>query len=127
MPKLSVAGRAWLGIRWPDVARRCTKTEWDCIVEAVVRAAAFPRDFHVEIVRVRNLGAHGTADGVDLETGRFRIEIDMDMTAAHTADILIHEVAHVLDWRPLTPFTRDHGPTFWIYFGEVWCRYRGVT
>ena len=109
------------------MARRCTVAEWRGIVDRVTLTAGFPRDYHVEIVRVPNLEHHGFAADVDLETGHFKIEIDVDMTAAHTADILMHEVAHVLDWRPLTPFTRDHGPTFWIHFGEVWCRYHQTT
>ena len=108
------------------MARRCSVRDWTAIVDRVTHAAGFPRDYHVVIERAPLVDCFGTAEAVDIDTGHFRLVVHIDLTEPHAADILIHEVAHVLDWRPLTPFTRDHGPTFWIYLGEVWCRYHGT-
>lgn len=106
--------------------RRVTDSQWRTIVRDVAVAATIPRDFHVDVVRVRGLDALGYAEAIDLDTGRFRIEINEDLSYDHAAEVLIHEYAHVLDWRPATPFTCNHGPTFWIHFGEIWGRYHQV-
>lgn len=108
------------------MARRCTARQWDGIVRDVLTAAALPHDFHVDVKRIRGLDALGYAEALDLDTGRFRVEVNEDLSRDHAPEILIHELAHVLDWRPATPFTCNHGPTFWIYFGEIWRRYHQV-
>lgn len=109
------------------MTQRCTAREWDAIVKRVITSACLPRDYHVEVVRTDLSDALGYAEAIDLETGRFKIEIETDLTEEHTVDVLIHEIAHVLDWRPFTALSCDHGPTFWIHVGEVYRRYHQVT
>jgi len=33
---------------------------------------------------------------------------------------LIHEWAHMLDWRPYRPMYSDHGPTWGVHYSEVY-------
>lgn len=109
------------------MAKRCTQKEWKQIKRDVLAATPLPHDFDIDIVR-RDLGGQdfGIASAIDVETTRFLIEIENDLTADHTTEILIHELAHILDWRPTTAWSTNHGPTFWIHYGEIWRAYHQV-
>jgi len=108
------------------MARRCTARQWDEVVRGVTAAAALSKDYKVTVRRTALEGAYGLTDALDIYTGRFVIDVEEDLTEPHAAEILIHEFAHVLDWRLSTEWVENHGPTFWIYFGQIWRRYHQV-
>lgn len=110
------------------MAGRCTKAEWTEIKRDLLAVTAMPANYSITIYRRRLApGLYGTAQLVNEGRARFRVEVSDELSAAHSAEVLIHELAHVLDWRPTTPWTTDHGPTFWIHVGEIWRRYHRVS
>ena len=52
-------------------------------------------------------------------SARFEIRLVRGMPVAMMRMVLVHEWAHVLDWRPGVPFRYDHRPTFGVHWGEV--------
>ena len=93
------------------------------MIEHLRAVAPPPRRCSVEVVRVPDLGDLGYTSKT---RAKFLIEIDDALSPLETELILIHEWAHVLDWRPYHPFVRAHGPTWAVLRGEVYCAYYGV-
>ena len=106
--------------------RRVTDSQWRRIVADVALAADLPRDFHVEVRRVKGLAEDALTHASDPDTGRFLIEVDEDIQAGFAEWLLIHEFAHVLDWSPARPQQANHGGTHGVLFNEIYCRYYQV-
>ena len=47
-------------------------------------------------------------------------------TQQETEETLIHEWAHMMDWRPYHPLSGDHGPTWGVWYASVFSSYCGV-
>lgn len=88
-----------------------------------VRAVAPPPHGCSVDVRRLPLAAHGYTSKA---RRRFLIEIDEDLSPLETEWVLIHEWAHMLDWRPYHPLSGDHGPTWAIWQGAIYRAYYGV-
>jgi hypothetical protein len=54
---------------------------------------------------------------------RFSIAISRDLSLTETEWVLIHEWAHMLDWRPHHPLIHTHGPTWGVMYATIWQRY----
>ena len=60
------------------------------------------------------------------EGRRFTINIRHESTQQETEETLIHEWAHMMDWRPYHPLSGDHGPTWGVWYASVFSSYCGV-
>lgn len=106
--------------------RRVTDSQWRELVRDVLAIADLPRDYHVDIRRVpglRQTAALGLTYAVDPDTLRFRVEVEHDVCHDLATEILIHEMAHVLDYHNAKLTKRDHGPTWGIYYAGLIRRY----
>jgi hypothetical protein len=106
--------------------RRVSESQWRTIVRDMTIAADLPRDYHVDVRLVAGLGDWGLTHALDEYTGRFLIEIERDVQPGFAEFLLIHEFAHVLDWTPARPSTRNHGPTHAVRMAEIYCNYYQV-
>jgi len=104
----------------------CSASEFGAITSEVAAVAPLPKSYRLRFKLHkpdRGCDAHGWCERAQRRPS-FTITIVTGLTAAHTADVVIHEVAHVLDWSAaLRPLGQDHSPTFWYHFGVVWCAY----
>ncbi len=57
---------------------------------------------------------------------RFTITVRTESTQQETEETLIHEWAHMMDWRPYHPLSGDHGPTWGVWYAAVFSSYCGV-
>ena len=109
--------------------RRCTDKEWRELVDAIEPHLPFPRDYEIKYLR-KSPGELGDKLGcvscLDYESAKFEVWCSRNMTAEHTMDVLMHELAHIADWMPYTPYTEDHGGTFWLRLGQIYTRYYQV-
>lgn len=56
----------------------------------------------------------------------FTLTLDKGLTYYETEDKLIHEWAHMLNWKPHHPLEGDHGPTWGVEYAKVYSAYHGV-
>ena len=108
--------------------RRCTERQWKEIVEEMRAVLPLSNDYEVSIERKRltDTVVEGWCECLDHESAKFRVVVSKDVTPSHATEILIHELAHLLDWKPYTPWTTNHGATFWIHYGEIYRAYHQV-
>ena len=52
---------------------------------------------------------------------RYVIRIDSNLTCHHAWDVLVHEVAHALQWER-APHSPDHGEAWGRMLAEIWSR-----
>jgi len=108
------------------VPSRCTGPQWAEAVARLEERVPISREVHVTYQR-RPLPSDtaGHAELLD-DTGRFAIAVSSSLSYSETVDVLIHELAHVLDWSPVHGYTQDHGPTWGIHYAYVYRRFHGV-
>ena len=107
--------------------RRCTASEWKQILQDVGAVTPIPRDYEVIVTRdYIDPPVVGYCEDVCTNSAKFKIVVSKDLDALHTSEVLIHEYAHLLDWRPYTPWTHNHGKTFWCHYQDIWRAYHQV-
>jgi hypothetical protein len=52
--------------------------------------------------------------------------VRLESTQQETEETLIHEWAHMMDWRPYHPLTGDHAATWGVWYAAVFSAYCGV-
>lgn len=61
------------------------------------------------------------------EDGRYTITVIDSLSPEHTAEVLLHEVSHVIQWESCGPDVDDHGPEFGVIFAGIYCKWLGTT
>jgi hypothetical protein len=54
------------------------------------------------------------------------VDIVNNLAYDHTALMIVHEVAHAIHWCAGN-HGRDHGPAYWKWHGQLYCRYLETT
>ncbi len=110
------------------MAKRCTAKEWEEIVAGVQAILPLSNEYEVSIERkkISDGPMEGYCQCLDADSAKFRVVVSSDVSSSHATEILIHELAHLMDWKPYTPWTMNHGPTFWIHYGELYRAYHQV-
>ncbi len=109
--------------------KRYTEREWDSLVEGMLAVLPLSQDYEIRFERKSfppGSEIEGWCECLDVESAKFVIGVSKDVSLSHATEILIHELAHLLDWKPYTPWTANHGATFWIYYGEIYRAYHQV-
>ena len=104
----------------------CTDAEFKALVKSLRAVTPLPQSIRVQFSRKPQNEMEGTAGYCTKNNLTFKVDISERLSHEHTAEVLIHEVAHVLDWRPYHPWLCDHGATFWIHYGMLWTAYHQV-
>ena len=104
----------------------CSDAEFKALVKGVRAVTPLPQSIRVQFSRKPQSEMEGTAGYCTKNNRTFKVVISERLSHEHTAEVLIHEVAHVLDWRPYHPWLCDHGPTFWVHYGMLWTAYHQV-
>jgi hypothetical protein len=102
----------------------CSDAHFRAIVEHLRTVAPPPRGCSVSVVRVDGLECPGYTSK---HRQKFTIEIQRELCHMLTEWVLIHEWAHMLDWRPYHPLTGDHGATWGVIQARVYRAFYGVT
>lgn len=90
---------------------------------------AFPTDTPVK-VRMDIPAGHadfGSCNLIEEGERHFLIRIQKSLPYWTMVETMIHEWAHIVDWRPDFPFRCDHGPSWGVCYAEVYCEYYGVS
>lgn len=104
----------------------CAESDFKTIVSDIRKVAQFPKRIKVVYTRLPTEECDGQKGWTEKDGRTFTIYVDREMSQSHMEEVLLHETGHVLDWRPYHLFTADHGPTFWIMYGELYCRYHAT-
>lgn len=104
----------------------CSDAEFRAIVNGTRQITPFPRGIRVVYQRRPHEEMEGAFGYTEKNRRTFTITISKSLTYEGTVETVLHETAHVLDWRPYHPWTTHHGPTFWVMFGELYCAFHQV-
>ena len=102
-----------------------TKAEWDSAIERIALVIPLARDVTISYKRHRIPDSVGYTI-LDDTTGRFTVGVDIRTDVYAMQETLIHEAAHVLDWRPYTAWSMDHGPTWGVLYAQIYRQYHGL-
>jgi hypothetical protein len=105
---------------------RCTDAEFRHMVDHLRAVCPPPKGCSVEAHRVPQAKLGDCAGTCAKEGRRFTINIRHESTQQETEETLIHEWAHMMDWRPYHPLSGDHGPTWGVWYASVFSSYCGV-
>lgn len=86
-----------------------------------------PARTRVVCKRVSTAALGGDFADVSKARSTFTIRIARGLDDRQTLDALIHEYAHVMDWRPYHPLIHDHGPTWGVEYARIYCAVHGCT
>ena len=103
-------------------ALACTEGQFKHLCKETLALCPIPRNYRVRFKLVPQADILAWVEKAE-RGNTFTVSVTEGHSYDHTQDLLIHELAHVIDWRPSTPLSCDHGPTFWIHYGTL---YRAV-
>ena len=103
--------------------RPCTAKEFRKITDDLRRVCPPPTECELKVWRTRASEVGDT----DKKGRRFEIRVNTGLTKMETEDTLIHEWAHMHDWRPLHPLVKNHGPTWGCHLAMIYRLYYEVT
>lgn len=102
------------------MAKTVSNKEFNDWVDHLRATAPPPPKTTVTVRRVDPDMLKGHAGETLKRRSRFEIQIDKTLSRMETEWTLIHEWAHMLDWRPYRPMYSDHGPTWGVHYSEVY-------
>lgn len=102
----------------------CTDGEWRRAIEHMRAVVTAPEGYHFVFRRSAKLNVWGDCC-VNEQTKTITIRVARNVPLAFAEWILMHEVAHALDWSPMHAHYSDHGPTFGVRWAVVYCAYMG--
>jgi hypothetical protein len=56
----------------------------------------------------------------------FTIEVRAGLSEYETTHVLLHEWAHMLNWRPYHPLSGDHDASWGVWYARIWQKYFSV-
>ena len=107
------------------MARRCSKQQFEEIVKSALSVVPLSNEYEVKFER-RTLDPEekpGWVECVDQDSAKFKVVVGNRATVGEATEIIIHEMAHILDWKPYTPWTQNHGPTWGVHYAEIYRAY----
>jgi hypothetical protein len=102
------------------MSSKVTNSEFAEWVEHLRHVCPPPPRTKVEVRRVETEVLNGFPGDTDKKREKFTILIDKALSNMETQWTLIHEWAHMMDWRPYRPLSHDHGPTWGVHYSEVY-------
>jgi hypothetical protein len=111
-------------VRHADARAKCSDDFFRVIVGHLRTVCPVPRGCSLAVHRVDlTPGENGSCS----KSGRvFTIEIYAGLSEYETEQVMIHEWAHMLAWRPHHPLSGDHGPDWGVWYSAVYRKYYGV-
>lgn len=105
----------------PATLHACTDDEWTELVQWVRDYVRLPQRHRVTFRRADAAETPGLEGWAHKPSPRhFEVVVVREITRDHTVLVLLHEVAHVLDWNDHYPWRDDHPPTFWVHLGALY-------
>lgn len=114
----------------PRTYTSCSKTKFKQYSRQIRNMSGLPRKVKVLFrqVQLSKMTYELTVGLCDMdEDGRYVITVLDSLSPEHTADVLLHEVSHVIQWETCEPDVEDHGPEFGVIFAEIYCKWLGTT
>jgi hypothetical protein len=104
----------------------CSESDFRRMVDHLKTVCPPPKSCKVTVERSLTGEMQHEHGYVCKERQNFMIYIDKSLTYYECEDKLIHEWAHMLNWKPHHPLEGDHGPTWGVTFALVYRKYHGV-
>ena len=101
----------------------CTSNEFATIRDHMIAVCPPPERHTIEIVRMAPEDMAGNAGTCEKKGRKFRIEICRSLSYRETIDVMTHEVAHMMDWRPYSAHGEDHGATWGVWYARTYQAY----
>lgn len=102
------------------MSKRVSNEEFNQWVDHLRAVSPPPPRATVEVRRVDPELLDGSPGDTDKHRSKFTILIDKTLSRMETEWTLIHEWAHMKDWRPYHPLYSNHGPTWGVHYSEVY-------
>lgn len=104
----------------------CTEAEFKRMVQHLRTVAPPPSRCSLSVVREDDSEMDFHNGYVIKEHNKFYIYVARSLTQLEAEQVLIHEWAHMLAWRPYHPLIGDHGADWGVWYAKTYSKYYGV-
>lgn len=106
--------------------RKHTVEDFKEAVDQIRTVCPPPKGTKVSFKRVSQEDLGESLGDCEKYRSTFTVRVSRDISRDLMEWVLIHEMAHVYDWRPATPNDEPHGPTMGVYWAMVYQKFYGV-
>jgi len=114
----------------PKTYTACSKKKFKQYAKQIRNMSGLPRAVKVSFrqLPIQRMGDEYTCGECVLgEDGRYTVNVIDTLSPEHTAEVLLHEVYHVIQWETCDSDVADHGPEFGVIFAGVYCKWLQIT
>lgn len=114
----------------PKTYTACSKSKFKKYARQIRNMSGLPRKVKVTFrqLPIDRMGDTLTCGECVLDDdGLYTITVVDTLSPEHTAEVLLHEVSHVIQWETCDSDVDDHGPEFGVIFAGIYCKWLVIT